>query len=278
MKRIIVNADDFGVCTGVVKGIVHGFRHGIITSTSLMLTVPASMAAVEAAVRTPTLDVGVHLTFTEGWPVMAAEWVPSLVNNEGRFLTDKEWYSTGRQPRLAELEAEFKAQVALPRQSRLPISHLDMHTAAGYLLPGVFELTVSLAADYDLAIRYPFGENAGVLVEALAQSAGVPAQQAHAMVERYRRVVADKGIRHPDRFVEAFPGGNTDPLALARLIASLPDGTTELLTHPAFARGSRRAMGRFADVRAAELAALCDPAVRQAVAAGGIQLVNFRQL
>ncbi len=278
MKRIIVNADDFGLCTGVVNGIVHGYRHGIISSASLMLTMPKSMAAVEAGVRNPGLDVGVHLTFTEGWPVMPAEWVPSLVNEDGRFLSEAEWRSTGRRPHLSELEAEFKAQIALARQARLQISHLDLHTVTGYLLPGVFELSVELAAEYDMAIRYPFGENAGLLVAALAQSAGMSAAQAASLVERYRRVVAHRGVRHPDRFIEAFPGGNTDPQAFAALLASLPDGVTELLTHPALARGSRRCLGRYTEPRAAELAALCHPAVREAVAASGVELVKFRQL
>lgn len=278
MKRIIVNADDFGLCSGVVNGIVHGFRHGIITSASLMLTTPQSMAAVAAACRNPGLDIGIHLTFTEGWPVMAAEWLPSLVNKHGRFLTATEWRSSGRRPALSELEAEFKAQVSLARQARLPISHLDLHTAAAYLTPDVFELTVALAAEYDLAIRYPFAADAGQIAAALAQSIGMPAAHMAAMIEHYRRLVAATGVRHPDRLVEAFPGGNTDPLALISLLTSLPEGTTELLSHPALLRGVRRCLGRHAEQRAAELAALCDPRVREAITAAGISLASFRQL
>jgi predicted glycoside hydrolase/deacetylase ChbG (UPF0249 family) len=116
------------------------------------------------------------------------------------------------------------------------------------------------------------------MAAALARSVGMPLEHAEALIEHYRKIVADKGLRHADRFVEAFPGGETNPQALADRIRALPDGVTEFLTHPAFARGARRYLGANAAQRAAELVALCDQRVRQAVTEAGIELVSFRQL
>ncbi len=277
-KRLIVNADDFGLCSGTVRGILHGVRHGIITSTSLMLTVPATGLALQAARDHPTLDVGVHLTFTEGCPLLPPEWVSSLITEHGDFLTATGWLTSGRRPNVDELQAEFRAQIECVLTSNIRISHLDLHTSAGYLLPGVFAMTVRLAAHYGLAIRYPLGDNAGHMAMALAQAAHLPEGQAQAMITGYRQIVADALVPHPDRFVEAFPAANTDPAALVGLITDLPGGVSELLTHPAFAEGCRSALGQSAGQRVAELAALCHPAVRQAVSDAGIELVNFRQL
>jgi hypothetical protein len=278
MKRLIVNADDFGLCNGTVDGILHGWLHGIISSTSIMLTVPAAAAAVATAVQNPKLDVGVHLTFTEGWPVLAAEWVPSLLNEQGRFLSSQEWLATGRRPNLNELRAELRGQIALVRQAGIKISHLDLHTSAGYLMPEVFALTVDLAQEFQLAMRFPFGEGWEQMAMGVASAAGVSQALVMSIVESYRRLVAEKEIAHPTRFSEAFPGGDRTVEALLSVVASIGDGTTELLTHPAFAEGCRPYLGANADLRAAELMALCDPSVRREIAAAGIELVSFRQL
>jgi predicted glycoside hydrolase/deacetylase ChbG (UPF0249 family) len=278
MRRLIVNADDFGLCSGTVRGILHGVSHGIITSTSIMLTVPAAGLALQEAHDRPDLDVGVHLTFTEGRPLLPPEWVSSLINEQGRFPTSSEWLASGRRPAIDELQAEFRAQIESTIVAAIKISHLDLHTAAGYLLPGVFELTVKLAAHYGVAILAPLGEGSKQIAIGLAHATGLSLDEAQAMIVQYGQMVAASEVAHPDRLLEAFPGGNTDPAALSQLIRDLPEGTTELLTHPAFAAGCRRYLGEHASQRAAELAALCDPIVRQAVTDAGIQLVSFRQL
>ena len=36
MRRLIVNADDFGMTAGIDRGIVEGCREGIITSATFM--------------------------------------------------------------------------------------------------------------------------------------------------------------------------------------------------------------------------------------------------
>ncbi len=271
MKRLIVNADDLGLCTGTVTGILHGHRHGIITSTSIMFTTPAAGRGVEMARAHPSLDAGVHLTFVEGRPVLPVDWVPSLVNEQGCFPTSEEWMAGRRRMDMGELEAEFKGQISLTRQAGLPISHLDLHTSAGYVLPGVFELSLKLAAENGLAIRLPFGEGwEKMMGQGVAAAIGVPLAQVKKIVEYFLAKVAEMEVPHPDRFIDAF----ADPAALtgeglARLIAGLGEGTSELLTHPAHAAGCTRSLGDgthpggstlTAPRRAAELAALCDPA------------------
>lgn len=64
MKKLIVNADDFGYSFGVNKGIVEAHSIGIVTSTSVMVQ---SIAAKEAAdlARYPNLSVGLHFVTGE---------------------------------------------------------------------------------------------------------------------------------------------------------------------------------------------------------------------
>jgi len=61
MKWLIVNGDDFGLTLGVNLGIVETHRLGILTSASLMVDRPASVAAAALARGCPRLSVGLHL-------------------------------------------------------------------------------------------------------------------------------------------------------------------------------------------------------------------------
>ena len=61
MKRLIVNADDFGFTSEVNAGIVEAHRLGILTATTLMANGQAFEDAVRLARENPSLDVGCHL-------------------------------------------------------------------------------------------------------------------------------------------------------------------------------------------------------------------------
>jgi predicted glycoside hydrolase/deacetylase ChbG (UPF0249 family) len=63
MRYLVVNADDFGVCSGVNRGIVEAHRQGIVTSASLMVGMPGSEEAARLARESPALSVGLHASF-----------------------------------------------------------------------------------------------------------------------------------------------------------------------------------------------------------------------
>ena len=60
MRRLIVNADDFGLAAGVNEGIVEAHVNGILTSTSLMVDRPAAADAARLAREHCALSVGLH--------------------------------------------------------------------------------------------------------------------------------------------------------------------------------------------------------------------------
>lgn len=72
MKRLIVNADDFGAGGGINRGIVEAHRDGILTSASLMVDMPGSEEAARLAAALPRLSVGLHavLTGEDGAPLV----------------------------------------------------------------------------------------------------------------------------------------------------------------------------------------------------------------
>lgn len=59
-RRLIINADDFGLSEGVDDGIIEALTDGVVTSTSLMVNRPAAEHAASLARRHPGLSVGLH--------------------------------------------------------------------------------------------------------------------------------------------------------------------------------------------------------------------------
>ena len=87
-RRLIINADDFGLSPGVNRGIVEAHASGSVTSTSMLVNLPAFGDAVHYAARSPGLGVGLHFNLTAGAPLSRAEDVPSLCDPAtGRFLS-----------------------------------------------------------------------------------------------------------------------------------------------------------------------------------------------
>src|ERR1700727_136620 len=85
MKRLIFNADDFGLTRGVNEGIIRAHREGILTSATLMACGPAFDHAVELAKLNPRLGIGCHLVLIGGKAVAPLEEISSLASKDGRL-------------------------------------------------------------------------------------------------------------------------------------------------------------------------------------------------
>lgn len=71
-KRLIVNADDFGLSEAVDRGIVRAHREGVLTSASLMVDRAASTSAAALARAHPRLSLGLHLELDADGPERVA--------------------------------------------------------------------------------------------------------------------------------------------------------------------------------------------------------------
>src|ERR1700683_3156930 len=80
MRRLIVNADDFGFTAGVNRGIVEAHCRGVVTSSTLMANGPAFSDAVQLARTVPQLSVGCHVVLIDGQPLLDPKTIPSLVD------------------------------------------------------------------------------------------------------------------------------------------------------------------------------------------------------
>jgi predicted glycoside hydrolase/deacetylase ChbG (UPF0249 family) len=117
-RRLIVNADDFGLTTGVSEGIVEAHQRGILTATTLMAEGRAFEPAVRLARATPSLDVGVHLVL---WPDGAIpQRLPAFLRRAAGMNAK-------------EVETIFVRQVERVMAAGLRPSHLDTHKHTHFL-------------------------------------------------------------------------------------------------------------------------------------------------
>jgi predicted glycoside hydrolase/deacetylase ChbG (UPF0249 family) len=72
-RFLIVNADDFGLTSGINRGIIEAHERGIVTSASLMVRYPAAREAAQYAKTHPELSVGLHFEAGE-WRYRDGEW------------------------------------------------------------------------------------------------------------------------------------------------------------------------------------------------------------
>ncbi|HYE76027.1 MAG TPA: ChbG/HpnK family deacetylase, partial [Blastocatellia bacterium] len=176
MKQLIVNADDFGITTGVNRAIIEGHQHGIITSTTLMVNMPGFNEAVQLAKANPKLGVGLHFNITQGQPIASKEKIRSLLNSKLEFTgtsTALAQRSILGRLKSAEIEIELRAQIEKALAAGIKPTHLDSHKHA-HALPQVFEVLARVLPEYGIgAVRMMLESTrlTGLSLKQLKQSA-----------------------------------------------------------------------------------------------------------
>src|SRR5471032_466975 len=84
-RRLIVNADDFGLSRSVNEAVIRAHRDGILTTASLMVNESGFDEAVKLAKENPNLGVGLHLALLQGHSALPPEKIPGLVNSRRKF-------------------------------------------------------------------------------------------------------------------------------------------------------------------------------------------------
>lgn len=266
MKRLVVTADDFGLSLEVNEAVEQAHREGILTAASLMVSAPAATDAVARARRLPSLRVGLHLVMVEAWPTLPPDALPDLVGPDslirsdmGRLGLDLTLKASARRQLAAEIEAQFQAYAA----TGLPLDHVNAHKHF-HVHPLIAGLVLAAGQRHGMrAIRVP-RETRAVLRAAepgaLPKAALDSAPWAALLAVRARQA----GLLIPDRTLGLAWSGAMTPARVAGLLAHLPDGLTELYTHPATAGGFPGEAAGYA--YAAERDALIAPATLAAAA------------
>jgi chitin disaccharide deacetylase len=279
VKRLVINADDFGLTSGVNQAIVELHRRGTLTSTTLMANAQATEEAIDHAIGNPSLGVGCHIVLVDGAPMLPPEELPTLVDSStgrfrptlGQFVQD---LFLGR-IRPSEIAAEAEAQIAHLRNRGLRLTHIDTHKHT-HMFPRVLEPLLKAAQRQHItAIRNPFEPAFSV-----AATRGAPTlrraqvQVLNRFKPSFLRRVAAAGLSTTDGAIGILATGTLDATTLASLLQHLPDGTWELVTHPGYNDDALAHAGtRLLASRDAERDALNQTAIP-----ADVQLIHFGRL
>ena len=290
MKALIVNADDLGWSEGVNRGIAEAHRGGIVTSASLLANGRAFASAVELTRSEPRLGVGIHLCLSDIPPVLRPSSVPGLVNAQGVLSGEPGGLLLRRlrgRLNLSEVEREWDAQIRKVREAGVAPTHLDGHKHV-HMLPGLFEIAVRLAVQHEIrAIRLSLEDSnlrawltpRNGWLSAAAAKQRLRAEALRLLARNARPLARRGGLASPDFFCGVTQTGALTAAGLARLLENLPDGVTELMTHPGYAdEDLSRSPTRLQASRQNELSLLTAPELRNLVANRGIRLIDYRSV
>ena len=283
MRRLIINADDFGLTAGVNRGIIQANQSGVVTSATLMANGAAFHAATEAARSAKQLGVGCHLVLMDGKPISPASQISTLVERE-QFRRDV--MSFGLAAILGRItpehiETEAIAQIRRLQAAGIDVTHVDSHKHS-HIFPAVLKPLVRACQVCGVRkIRNPFlpdrlrNDRSGLrLWKRLAQMR---------VLNRFRSTFLDvvnrAGMLTTDGSVGVIATGSLTALYFEQILRALPEGTWEFVCHPGYDGDDLAAVQtRLRKSREIELEILTSPRTREVIRAANIELISYGEL
>lgn len=238
-RRLIVNADDFGLTEGVNRSIIQLAAHGALTSTTLMATGAAFEDAVRSARTQPELGIGCHVVLVDGCPAAPADQITSLLSATaafrptlGNFVRD---LLLGH-IRESEIETEARAQIRRLQSHGIALTHVDTHKHT-HMFPAVLRPLLRAAQQCGIrAIRNPFEPE-----WAVRATLGAPALRRlevrllrGSLQAAFHKLVSQAGLATTDGAIGVLATGTLDAPTIQRLTAAALPGTWELVCHPGY--------------------------------------------
>ncbi|MGB6384603.1 MAG: ChbG/HpnK family deacetylase [Terriglobales bacterium] len=306
MRKLIVNADDFGLTAGVNRGIVESSSGGVVSSTTLMANGPAFEDAVAAAHSTPNLSVGCHVVLVDGTPVSPPDAVDTLLavrsSEPGNFYSSLSAFAAramlGGFDR-DQLVAEITAQIRKIQAVGLEVTHLDTHKHA-HIFPEILIALLRAARICGVrAIRNPIVPVKAMPARQFKNKRGLwkrygQVRVLHTFSRQFHQRTKRAGLLTPDGVIGVIETGSRDnsqdsskdnpdknsdfSSLLLQTLSNLPEGTWEFVCHPGYNDADLRAAHtRLLDSRDDERRLLTSVELRQFLEKEKIQVIGYRQ-
>lgn len=273
MKKLIVNADDFGMSKEINEGIMKGIEEGIITSVSLMVNMPYFEQAIKFLKKHPQVSAGLHFNITEGKPLTQTKDVGTLLREDEAFYS---WpllflLITTKRVKPKEIERELKLQFTKLKSYRANITHIDSHHHI-HLIPTVFKTVNDLARENNiLSLRTNEFNLWNINLNAWKKP--TLTQTLVNLMLLYNNF-KNRSIKYPygiNRFYDINWGKDLSTEEFANILKNMPEGTTELICH--LAMMSKTGNKNFIMPRYNTLKLLTHPMIKKHLISNGITLI-----
>jgi len=292
MRKLIINADDFGFNREITDAILECHELGTVTSTTMMANMPAFEYAVEKAKSLPDLSVGIHLNITLGRPVAPPNKVSDLLDADGYFLDQGIMFKKGNRFLLPsdQVKREFTAQIEKFLASGLTPSHCDTHHHIGATLqPFIIKLNI-LKKFGIMRIRTHrsffhsdrlHDKRGQLFLQAFKQNVKtLPIRIAYELEHFYSKLNSFKltDARFSLPRIISSPPLEYNIQGWDIFISNLPEGLIETTVHPAKPNEDPMDRKEYRDHRVVEYQLLSNPEVLKIIKKNRIELINFNQI
>ena len=227
-KRLIINADDFGLHSQINQGIKKVLATGIVKSVSFAVNSDAFENSLEILRQFPDVTVGVHLNITDGEPVSGGN-CPNFLLDANGFFKGNHLKTIGKvflnRSQAAGIEGEFDAQIKKALDGGVRIVHLDSHGHI-HMLPCLIEIVAGLAKKYQIPFVRIVNERPSFSRELFKQTTlNLLSKLAIAKFRRW-------DIGYADHFWGLADSGRVTKEKFCAFLRHIPDGVTEIAVHP----------------------------------------------
>jgi predicted glycoside hydrolase/deacetylase ChbG (UPF0249 family) len=254
MRRLIINADDYGLSDGICRAIHQLIDAGAVSSTTMMLAAEGAIARCRKwNVGQLVGKVGVHLQVTDGRPILPRAQISGLINQRtGKFRSKSEL--AGLDP--SDVEKEWRAQIEVAHELlKDKPSHLDSHHGANHV-PSLVDVFIKLACEFDLPIR---------------DCTAMHEYRPDLMLRGSQIVLYEWTARR----LNAVDLQNQIRKALSD---SRDDDILEVVTHPGYSDADLRSISTLNDLREADFTSLLDLMNAHWLKQERIQLISFHEI
>ncbi len=278
MKRLIVNADDLGIHSARSHGIFQAFQEGIVRSATLIANGSDAASAAKHA-RERNLPTGLHLNLTEGDPISKGGDVSTLLQGNGYFYDRHALRRLFSEDAIdaAHIEREIRAQVEWFLDHYGQPTHIDGHHHI-HIHPFIVPLLIPILDRYGIScVRIPLEEPLPPFGYIISDDQLAHTKTLNEEARAARTLFMANGLRTTDHFRGLTLAGNASQKNFRHIMNKLPEGTTELMTHPS----SMAAQGSDFDLdpqRQTELNMLCSDDSKEVLKERKIELISFLDL
>jgi predicted glycoside hydrolase/deacetylase ChbG (UPF0249 family) len=286
---LIINADDFGVHPSINAGILSAYRNGVVSSLSLMVTMPL-LDEMCRELRASGAPAGLHLCLTQGRAISTPESLPDLVDETGNFRHNaRKLLLLGTRnrevgPLLDQIGNEFSAQLSLARDYGVNLTHVDSHQHI-HMNPAIMSILEQLAPKFGACrIRWTYEPAWPLFMLRGIHQAVRRKNQLKWLFLRWLARATSAPSTATDSFLGVIHSGIMTKKVLIGLLRKIPaTSSVEISIHPgfppAFAQGAagnlsnpdRFTMSRF---RQMEHDALVDPETAEVIRRRRLRLTS----
>jgi predicted glycoside hydrolase/deacetylase ChbG (UPF0249 family) len=281
-RRLIINADDFGLTEGVNRAVLELNALEALPSATLMATGPAFRHAVHAAFTQTSLGIGCHLVLVDGRPELHPAELPTLAPG-GRLRSSLTTFMVdlfGGRIASREIEREAIAQIRRIQSAGITVTHIDTHKHT-HMFPRVLKAVIRAARACNVpAIRNPFEPNWSLrLTEEAPRTRRLQVRTLRFFRKQFLRAVRTAQLSTTDGVLGVLATGTLDTAYVLRVLENMPPGTWELVCHPGYVDIALGKAGtRLVATRDTERLALLEALERGPSHLARIELIDYGKL